>query len=249
MLRATPNPFQGDDKMAYLPLSIETPLQGKAVLADSLMSPDVENVRSEDVPQEDFSRGEVLGYQFHQEDGALQSELLLFSQEIVAGQSGSPLVSSDSQGVVGVIVGRWLRPTVIPSSAKGSGVILAPGAAPRIHYAISLLQQQHILWHPASKSLELLHATAQPAPVQAAQETAPQAAPQAAPQNEGFYASCSSFRGRRPLSASGASWRRGPARCAGGFRRKARGRESGRWKLPLPRNGARRRAHVDIHAS
>ena len=151
VLRATPNALPSDSKFAYLPLSVETPLKGKAVLSASLLSSDVENASSLDVPQEDLSQGEVLDYQFHQEVGAPDTEVLLVSQHVSPGQSGSPLVSADSQGVVGIIVGRWLLPVVVPQAANRSHYAFSPGAALRIHYAISLLQKNHIAWHAAAE--------------------------------------------------------------------------------------------------
>lgn len=152
ILRAVPNPFPGNSKLAYLPLSVDTPSRGKSVVSASLLSTDVENASSLDMPQEDLSRGEVLGYQFHQEAGAPDSEVLLVSQQVLPGQSGSPLVSADTHGVVGIIVGQWLLPVVLPSSAVNRNhLFLSPGAALRIHYAISLLERNHILWHAAAE--------------------------------------------------------------------------------------------------
>jgi TonB family protein len=165
VLRATPNPFQaekrGENKIAYLPLLAEPLLQGKAVLSASLRPADVENAHSMDVPLEDLSHSEVLAYQFHRENGAPETELMLFSQQVLPGQSGSPLVSGDSQGVVGIVVGRWLHPTVIHSAANGSHLALSPGAALRIHYAINLLEQLHISWHMASDPSAQTETTAQ----------------------------------------------------------------------------------------
>jgi hypothetical protein len=151
VLRAMPNPFPSDSKLAYLPLTLETPAKGKMVLAASLLSPEAENASSLDAPRKDVSEGQVLDYQFHQEVGAPDSEVLLISQQVSPGQSGSPLVSADSQGVVGIILGRWLLPVVLPAAANRSHVALSPGAALRIHYAISLLQKNHIAWHPAAE--------------------------------------------------------------------------------------------------
>ena len=149
ILRATPNPFPIDKKITYLPLSADAPAKGKPVISASLLSADVENASSLDAPLADTAQGEVLDYQFHQETGAPDSEVLLVSQQVSPGQSGSPLVSADSQGVVGIIIGRWLRPVVMPLSANQTHLALSPGAALRIHYAISLLQKNHIAWHAA----------------------------------------------------------------------------------------------------
>ena len=171
VLRATPNPFSSDNKFAYLPLSVETLSKGKEVLSASLLSSDVENASSLEVPQESLSRGEVLDYQFHQEAGAPDTEVVLVSQYVSPGQSGSPLVSADSQGVVGIIAGRWLFPVTIHPAAGGSRVTLSAGAAVRTHYAISLLQRNHIAWHAAPEPASQGAAAAQeagfspPAPV------------------------------------------------------------------------------------
>ncbi len=152
ILRAEPNPFGTDSKLAYLRLSVDTPPKGESVMAASLMSSDVENASSLSAPLEESTRGEVLDYQFHQETGAPSSEVLLVSQHISPGQSGSPLVSANSQAVVGIVVGQWLLPLVVPSAATNrSQLYLSPGAALRVHYAISLLEKNHIAWHAAEQ--------------------------------------------------------------------------------------------------
>jgi hypothetical protein len=166
VLHATPNPFLDDKKLAYLPLSNEMPAKEDTVLSASFRPADINNAHTGDVPLQDFARSRVLDYQFHRENEAYESELLLFSQPVVPGQSGSPLVSANSMAAVGVVVGRWLRPTVIPSGANGAHMTISPGAALRIHYAISLLEANHVAWHMAA-----------PAAVQ------PEAAPQ---QTQGF---------------------------------------------------------------
>ncbi|MGH9563732.1 MAG: energy transducer TonB, partial [Terracidiphilus sp.] len=150
ILRATPNPFQGSSKVTYLTLSTEKPTRGDSVMSASLRPADIDNANSMQVPLQDFSRGQVLDYEFLREDGLPGSELLLFNQQVVPGQSGSPLVAADSHGVVGVVVGRWLHPVVIPSGANGSHLTLSPGAALRTYYAINLLDQLHVSWHMAA---------------------------------------------------------------------------------------------------
>lgn len=150
VLRATPNPFQSDKKIAYLPLSTEMPAPGDDVLTASLLPPDVLNAHSLAAPLEDFSQGEVIRYQFYREEGTAERQLLLFDQQVVPGQSGAPLVSGGTHGVVGVVVGRWLHPTVAPSGPEGGHVTVSPGAALRIHYAIGLLEQNHVAWNMAS---------------------------------------------------------------------------------------------------
>jgi hypothetical protein len=151
VLRVTPAPPKGENKIPYLRLSTEAPLPGKMVMTASLRSMDVENASSLEAPFDEISRGQVLDYQFHHEAGALDSEVMLVSQDVWPGESGSPLVSADSQGVVGIVVGKWLHPALIHSATGGNNhLTLSPGAALRIHYAISLLERYHIAWHAAA---------------------------------------------------------------------------------------------------
>jgi TonB family protein len=153
VLHATPNPFHGDNKIKFLPLSTETPAPGADVLAGSLIPPDEKDAHTSAAPLEDFSQGEVIDYQFYREKDAAE-QLLLFDQEVVPGQSGAPLVSAGTHAVVGVIVGRWLHPAVAPSGPESGHVTVSPGAALRIHYAIGLLEQLHVRWDMASESTE-----------------------------------------------------------------------------------------------
>jgi outer membrane biosynthesis protein TonB len=152
VLRATPNPFIGQHSIAFLPLTAETLSPGKTVVAVSLRPSSLPDSHTSEEPMEERFRSQVIDYQFtHEEDlsGGAESELLLFNQKVVPGQSGSPLLSADSQEVVGIVVGQWLRPTVIRSSTAAQRLVLSPGAALRIHYGISLLRQHGIAWHPA----------------------------------------------------------------------------------------------------
>ncbi len=152
VLRATPNPFAGQHSVAFLPLTAERPSLGKAVIAVSLRPADLHDSHTSEEPVEERFQGQVIDYQFtHDEDvrEKVESELLLFNQKVVPGQSGSPLLSADSHEVVGIVVGQWLRPTVIRIATTAQPLVTSPGAALRIHYAISLLRQKGIAWHPA----------------------------------------------------------------------------------------------------
>jgi TonB family protein len=176
ILRATPNPFTGEKKIAYLPLSAEVPALGSAVLSASLRPADLENARSFLAPLEDFSRGEVIRYQLYRENQQQsgERELVLFNQPVLSGQSGSPLLSADSHAVVGIVVGRWLHPVVIPSGNQSGHETMAPGAALRIHYAIGLLEQLHVGWHkPAAPIATPEHAAAEKTAEQAKGFTPP----------------------------------------------------------------------------
>jgi hypothetical protein len=148
VLKASPNPLATDKKLDFLRISSDSLAKGSGVVSASLRPPDTENAHSSQPPMEDFAHSQVIDYLFFRDKGQ-QSELLLFNQDVVPGQSGSPLVSADTNEVVGVVVGKWLHPTVLPSGANGGHVTMAPGAALRIHYAISLLDQLHVSWNPA----------------------------------------------------------------------------------------------------
>lgn len=160
VLHAKPNPFQRDKNIGFLPLSADEPAPGADVVAESLIPPDEKDAHTSAPAHEDFAQGEVIDYQFYGDQG--NSQLLLFDRDVVAGQSGSPLVSTGSHAVVGVIVGRWLHPTVAPSGPETGHVTVSPGAALRIHYAIGLLEQSHVQWDMASKAPEPAAAPEQP---------------------------------------------------------------------------------------
>ena len=154
VLRATPNPFRGGKKIGYLTLSAELPEAGSGVVSASLRPVDIENALSARAPVEDFSGGEVIRYQFFREPGLSEKELVLYDAPVVSGQSGSPLVSAETHTVVGVVVGRWLHPAVLPTGNDGGHETISPGAAVRIHYAIGLLEQQRVAWHMAARNAE-----------------------------------------------------------------------------------------------
>jgi TonB family protein len=159
VLKPNTNPLQSDKKIGYLRISTDTLVKGNGVLSASLRPLDIENAHSALAPLEDFSRGQVLDYLFFRDKGE-QSELLLFNQDVVPGQSGSPLVSADTNEVVGIVVGKWLHPTVVPSGANGGHMTMAPGAALRIHYAIALLDQLHVSWNVSTNAGAEVAATA-----------------------------------------------------------------------------------------
>ena len=157
LLRATPNPFEGKYQVRFLPLAIDRPARAQAVLAAALRPSRLRDPHTFDAFVEDRPAGEVLQYAFSQLDkGSEDTELLLFSHEILLGDSGAPVVSVESQAVVGLVEGRWVRSnaaslaTSIAAGTKqsASGV----GAAVPIRYAISLLQQQGVAWHAAHEN-------------------------------------------------------------------------------------------------
>src|SRR5437773_8364559 len=147
VLRVKPNPFEGGYRVAFLPLATERLAPGKNVFSVSLRPSSLEEAYTFDAPLEDRSEGEVLSYQYTRTESGREIELLLYSQKVIPGQSGSPVISDESGETVGFIEGRWLHPTAIPFVTSAEQIDPSPGAAVRIHYAISLLQAHSIPWH------------------------------------------------------------------------------------------------------
>jgi S1-C subfamily serine protease len=148
ILRATPNPFAGKFRVAFMPLASYAAVPGQFVLALSLHPARPENAQSFQSPVEDRSPGEVLSYESAQLDkSAAAAQVFLLSHPVTPGQSGSPVLSLDSHAVLGLVEGRWLHSNAV-SIARFMGVTsCVPGAAIPIHYAISLLQDKGISWH------------------------------------------------------------------------------------------------------
>jgi len=150
VLRAARNPFTGPYQVAYLPLATERPARATNVLALTFRPSRLVLNQLFEAPLEERSTGEVVDYQFTKLGRAQgESELLLFSQRVLPGQSGAPLLRGDSAEVVGILVGGWLRNT-IPYVTTAQTLTPVPGAAVRIHYAIALLRQKRIPWHSVS---------------------------------------------------------------------------------------------------
>jgi S1-C subfamily serine protease len=152
VLRAVPNPFEGKYQVAFLPLAADKPRPGDAVLAAALCPSRLRDPHTFDAPQEERSPAEVLQYiSTELEKGQAKAELFLFSHEVRRGQSGAPIVSRDSQEVVGIVEGQWLHPGPSSPKEKAGNRPSMPGAAVPIVYAIPLLEQKHIFWQTASK--------------------------------------------------------------------------------------------------
>ncbi len=150
LLRASPNPFEGKYQVKFLSLAVQRPARMQPVFAVALRPSRLKDPHTFDAFVEDRPSGEVLNYEFWQIDkGRADTELLLFNHDVLLGDSGAPLLSSDARSVFGLIEGRWLRADAAALATstpqKNSGV----GAAVPIHYAIPLLQQQEVAWHEA----------------------------------------------------------------------------------------------------
>ena len=164
LLRATPNPFEGKYQVRFLPLAIDRPARAQAVLAAALRPSRLRDPHTFDAFVEDRPAGQVLEYEFSQLDkGRADTELLLFSHEVLLGDSGAPVVSAESQGVVGLVEGRWLRPNAAAIATAMKQASDGVAAAVPIHYAITLLQQHGVAWHTAQGDAERLEATEDPA--------------------------------------------------------------------------------------
>jgi TonB family protein len=151
VLRATPNPFEGKFKVTFLPLTADRPLPGTSVLGMALRPTGIRNPHTFDMPVKERFDAAVLNYRFTQEEkDAGDTELFLFSHDVLLGQSGAPVVSADSHEVVGFVDGRWLHPSAITAGTTEEPLTPALGAAVRIHYAIALLQEKGIAWQNAS---------------------------------------------------------------------------------------------------
>jgi len=161
VLRATPNPFEGRFKVTFLPLTAEQLLPGKSVQAVALRPVKIQNPHTYELPAKESFTARVLNYQFTQEEkGAGDTELFLFSHEVLLGQSGAPVVSADSREVVGLVDGRWLHPGEAGTADEPMTPTL--GAAVRIHYALALLQEKGIAWqNAAGASAQVQDASAQ----------------------------------------------------------------------------------------
>jgi TonB family protein len=147
VLRATPNPFEGRYAVNFLRLATRRPEQAHEVLADALRPSRLKNANTFDALLEDRTEGEVIEYRFTQLDkGRPDTEIFLFNHDVLLGDSGAPVVSAESQAVVGLIEGRWLHGGTMAMANAMQKQTTGLGAVVLIHYAIALLQQRAIAW-------------------------------------------------------------------------------------------------------
>ncbi|HKV23795.1 MAG TPA: serine protease [Candidatus Acidoferrum sp.] len=147
ILRATPNPFARRYNVAFIPLASSDAAKGESVLALSLHPKRLAAAQSFEAEQEDNSPGTVLSYESTQlQASGPPADVFLLSHPVVKGQSGSPILDTKTHAAVGLVEGLWLRGVVLSkSSALPTNT---PGAAVPIRYALALLSQNHIPWHP-----------------------------------------------------------------------------------------------------
>src|SRR5208282_1042045 len=147
VLRATPNPFEGKYAVNFLRLSTRRPEQAHEVLADALRPSRLKNPYTFDALLEDRPAGEVIEYRFTQLDkGRPDTEIFLFNHDVLLGDSGAPVISSESHEVVGLVEGRWLHGGTMAMVNAVQKQSTGLGAVVPMHYAIALLQQKGIAW-------------------------------------------------------------------------------------------------------
>jgi S1-C subfamily serine protease len=150
ILRATPNPFRGSYRVAILSLGAGAPVQGDDIVVAALR-PSRRQPHTFETELQDRSAAQVLAYQSSQlEKGLGDTELLLFSHEVILGQSGAPVLSAAAHDVVGFVEGQWLHPSASLAVRMPPGTASTIGAAVPIRYAVTLLREKGISWQTGS---------------------------------------------------------------------------------------------------
>ncbi len=146
VLRAVPNPFEGRFRVASLPLASKRVPSGDAIIATALHPANTRNAYTYQMPVQDWATAEVLDYvQTHEERNLAETDLFTFTHEVQKGQSGSPVLLSTTHEVVGLVDGRWLRPTGLSAAGKNAAKYSGPvGAAVPIDYLLDLLKKNSV---------------------------------------------------------------------------------------------------------
>jgi len=157
ILRAVPNPFEGPYAVGFLSLAAAKPEPGTSVLAASLRPSRLRDPHSFDAPREERSPAGLLQYTTTKlGKSQSETELFLFDHEVERGQSGAPVLSLDTEAVLGIVEGQWLRGVSVRSLSSTGKPASNIGAAIPISYALPLLEAKHIPWHAASSSAKPL---------------------------------------------------------------------------------------------
>lgn len=153
LLRVTTNPFSAHYHVTFLSLASNAAAPGQSVLALSLHPANMQNPLSFQLPVEDRSASTVLSIEKTKlEESAAEAEVFLLSHPVTLGQSGSPVLATDSHAVVGLIEGRWVRNGSVSVAKAGAVSTEPPGAAIPITYAVSLLKQNGVAYHIAQNN-------------------------------------------------------------------------------------------------
>ncbi len=147
ILRAATNPFAGKYNVTFLPLASGPVARGESVLALSLHPQRLQDAHSFESPREDASPGTVLSFESTQlEKSAPAVNVFLLSHPVVKGQSGSPVLDTDTHAVIGLVEGLWLRGTPVSIAKSSAQTAATPGAAIPIQYALALLKEHSVSW-------------------------------------------------------------------------------------------------------
>src|ERR1700734_1509823 len=112
ILRVSPNPFEGNYKVSYLPLSADRPLPGQTVLSAALLPSKPREAYTLNATLETRASGAVLGSEFSQlEKGKGDTELLIFGHEVVRAKGGPPFTPPNPKSFGGWGEGRGFGPT------------------------------------------------------------------------------------------------------------------------------------------
>jgi Trypsin-like peptidase domain len=150
VLRAIPNPFHGNYRVSFLSPGTDAPALGVDIVVAALR-PSRRKPHTFETELQDRSPAQVLAYQASRlEKGLGETQLLLFSHEVILGQSGAPVLSASANEVVGFIEGQWLHPSASLAVAMKQGATPTIGAAVPIRYAVALLREKGISWRTGS---------------------------------------------------------------------------------------------------
>lgn len=157
VLRAVPNPFEGKFRVTFLPLAASRPSPGDPVVATALHPSNIRTASTYQVPLQDWSPAQVLGFvQTREEPSLPEIDLFLFSHEVQLGQSGSPVLLTGTHEVAGLVDGRWLRPSTFSLPAIGDAPAkryTGPlGAAVPIDYLLALLKKNSVAWSTSANA-------------------------------------------------------------------------------------------------
>jgi S1-C subfamily serine protease len=153
ILRAAQNPFTGGYVVSFVPLSSGEPVRGESVIALSLRPKKQQFALSFELPREDSSPGTVLSFESTQlAKSAPPADVFLLSHPVVKGQSGSPVLDMQTQAVIGLVEGLWLRGTYGAMDKATPQPDAVPGAAIPIQHAIALLKQNGVAWHSGASA-------------------------------------------------------------------------------------------------
>jgi S1-C subfamily serine protease len=151
ILRAVPNPFEGNYAVAFLRLGTEKPTPGTAVVAEALRPWRLKDPHTFDAPREERSPAGILQYTATKlENGQAEAELFLFDHQVERGQSGAPVIARETQEVLGIVEGQWLRGMAVRGIPTAGNPTSNIGAAVPIVYALPLLEKKQIPWHTAA---------------------------------------------------------------------------------------------------